>query len=117
MQSSISEKKYFKIGEVSNLAGLQPHVLRFWESEFNCILPRKDSGNQRLYTRKDVDSILEIKKLLYEEKYTIPGAKKKLRERKPDRTIKAADQRTENMRSHLIRCKKELEEIRAMLSE
>lgn len=115
MNSSISEKKYFKIGEVSSLAGLQPHVLRFWESEFNCILPRKDSGNQRLYTRKDVDSILEIKKLLYEEKYTIPGAKKKLKERKRESAIEVTGQRTYDMRSHMMQCKKELEEIRAML--
>ncbi len=115
MNSPISEKKYFKIGEVSSLAGLQPHVLRFWESEFNCILPRKDSGNQRLYTKKDVDFILEIKKLLYEEKYTIPGAKKKLKKRKRDSTDKVTDQSADNMKSHMMQCKKELEEIRAML--
>ncbi len=117
MNSSIPEKKYFKIGEVSNISGLQPHVLRFWESEFNSILPRKDSGNQRLYTRKDVESIFEIKKLLYEEKYTIPGARKKLGERRRKTSSKETGQSTDDMKQHLMECKKELEEIRAMLSK
>jgi len=116
MNSSISEKKYFKIGEVSSIAGLQPHVLRFWESEFNCILPRKDSGNQRLYTRKDLDSILEIKRLLYDEKYTIPGARKKLREKRQENGNALSGRDSDSIREQMKQFKKELEEIRSMLS-
>lgn len=69
---------YFKIGEVSQLTGIQPYVLRYWESEFPIISPSRSRSSQRLYTKKDVELILEIKRLLYEERYTIEGAKKKL---------------------------------------
>ena len=71
----IPDKFYFKIGEVAELLGLPTHVLRFWESEFKRIKPKRTSAGQRMYRRKDVELILEIKHLLYEKKYTIPGAK------------------------------------------
>ena len=77
----IPDKLYFKIGEVSDLTGVKPYVLRYWESEFNIVKPSKTASNQRLYKRREVELILEIKRLLYEEKFTIAGAKKVLNER------------------------------------
>ena len=74
----IPDKLYFKIGEVSQITGIEPYVLRYWESEFRIISPERSRSKQRLYTRKDLDMILEIKRLLYKERYTIEGAKKRL---------------------------------------
>jgi len=73
----IPHKQYFKIGEVSSLTQLETYVLRYWETEFKSIRPVRMGSNQRMYRRKDVDTILEIKKLLYEEGFTIAGAKKR----------------------------------------
>jgi len=74
------ERLYYRIGEVSRITGLRPHVLRYWESEFKVIKPYKAGSLQRLYRKKDLDLILKIKKLLYEEGFTIAGAKKRIRE-------------------------------------
>ncbi len=74
----IPDKQYFKIGEVSALTKLEPYVLRYWETEFKMIRPVRFGSNQRMYRRKDVETILEIKKLLYDEGFTIAGARKKL---------------------------------------
>ncbi|MFA4909796.1 MAG: MerR family transcriptional regulator [Desulfobacteria bacterium] len=76
----IPEKLYFKIKEVSEITGVEPYILRYWESEFNIINPSRTKSKQRLYRRKDLELILEIKKLLYEKQFTIAGAKKKLKE-------------------------------------
>jgi DNA-binding transcriptional MerR regulator len=75
----IPDKLYFKIGEVSAIAGVPSHVLRFWESEFPRISPKRTSSGQRLYTRREVELILEIKTLLYQRKFTIAGARQHLR--------------------------------------
>jgi DNA-binding transcriptional MerR regulator len=81
MENTIShERLYYRIGEVSRITGLKAHVLRYWESEFKVIRPHKEGSLQRLYRRKDLDLILKIKKLLYEEGFTIAGAKKKIRD-------------------------------------
>lgn len=72
----VLQKKYFKISEVSALTGLESHVLRFWEGEFTSIRPRRTESGQRMYRRRDIDAILEIKRLLHDERYTIEGAKK-----------------------------------------
>ncbi len=77
----IPDKFYFKIGEVSKLVKLPAYVLRFWESEFSRIKPKRTSSGRRLYTRKDIDLILKIKHLLYEKKYTIQGARQHLSRR------------------------------------
>ena len=76
----IPQKLYFRIGEVAKLAGIKPYVLRFWESEFKRLGPKKSGSGQRLYRRKDVELVLEIKRLLYEKRFTIEGAKKCLEE-------------------------------------
>src|SRR5213079_1551459 len=75
---SIPQKLFFKIGEVCELAGVQAHVLRYWETEFPMLAPQKNRAGQRTYRRKDVEIALRIKELLYDEQYTIAGAKKKL---------------------------------------
>ncbi len=75
-----SERLYYRIGEVSRITGLKPHVLRYWESEFKVIRPYKGGSLQRLYRKKDLDLILKIKKLLYEDGFTIAGARKKIRD-------------------------------------
>jgi DNA-binding transcriptional MerR regulator len=72
----IPNKLYFRIGEVSRLIGVEPHVLRYWETEFAALKPKKGGTGQRLYRRKDVEAALEIKRLLYERRYTIEGARK-----------------------------------------
>jgi len=74
----VPDKPYFKIGEVSEIAGVEPHVIRYWESEFKIIKPNRTSTRQRLYRKVDVENFLIIKKLLYEEGYKIPGARKYL---------------------------------------
>ena len=76
--SRIPEKLFFKIGEVCELIKVQPHVLRYWESEFPMLAPQKNRAGQRVYRRKDVEMVMRIRDLLYEEKFTIAGAKKKL---------------------------------------
>ena len=80
-QREIPDKLYFKIGEVSQISGLPSHVLRFWESEFKKIKPRRTASGQRSYTQKDVAMILEIKHLLHDKKFTIEGARKYLNSR------------------------------------
>jgi DNA-binding transcriptional MerR regulator len=75
---TIPEKLFFKIGEVCELAGVQAHVLRYWESEFPMLAPQKNRAGQRVYRKRDVEIALRIKELLYEDQYTIAGAKKRL---------------------------------------
>ena len=95
----IPNKVYFKIGEVSNLVGVEAYVLRYWETEFSIIKPHRAKSNQRLYRKRDVENILFIKKLLYNEGYTISGArkilasggKKRQRKKKQAQKITAAD--------------------------
>ena len=76
--TAIPEKLFFKIGEVCEIAGVQAHVLRYWETEFPTLAPQKNRAGQRTYRRRDVEMALRIKELLYDEQYTIAGAKKKL---------------------------------------
>src|SRR5918997_927984 len=75
---AIPEKLFFKIGEVCELSGVQAHVLRYWESEFPMLAPQKNRAGQRTYRKRDVEMALRIKELLYDDQYTIAGAKKKL---------------------------------------
>jgi DNA-binding transcriptional MerR regulator len=74
----LASKPFLKIGEVAKLIGVKPHVLRYWESEFPSLRPKKNPSGQRIYAREDVEAIVEIKNLLYNERYTISGAKQML---------------------------------------
>src|SRR5919109_322070 len=76
--ATIPQKLFFKIGEVCEIAGVQAHVLRYWETEFPMLAPQKNRAGQRTYRKRDVEMVLRIKELLYEDQYTIAGAKKRL---------------------------------------
>ena len=80
------EKRYFRIGEVSRIIGVETYVLRYWESEFSQIRPSRADSNQRTYQRKDLEVLSEIKRLLYEEKLTIEGARRRLKQEKTQKT-------------------------------
>jgi len=79
------DKRYFRIGEASRIIGVEPYVLRYWESEFPQVRPERADSNQRTYQRQDLENLLTVKKLLYEEKMTIEGAKRRLRQEKGDK--------------------------------
>src|SRR5579872_5194545 len=91
LRPEIPDKLYFRIGEVSRLAGIKPYVLRFWETEFSALGPKKSGKGHRLYRRKDVELVLEIKRLLYDKRFTIEGARKYLDERPRELAMKAND--------------------------
>jgi DNA-binding transcriptional MerR regulator len=81
LPSEVPDRLYFRIGEVSDITGVPPYVLRYWESEFPALQPRKSGGGQRLYRKRDVLMVLDIRKLLYQERYTVAGARRRLTER------------------------------------
>ena len=83
MQIELPDKLYFKVGEVSEIVGVPAYVLRFWETQFPRINPKRTPAGQRHYRRNDVELILNIKRLLYEEKFTIEGARQYLKARSP----------------------------------
>jgi DNA-binding transcriptional MerR regulator len=91
LRPEIPDKLYFRIGEVSRLAGIKPYVLRFWETEFSSLGPKKSGKGHRLYRRKDVELVLEIKRLLYDKRYTIEGARKFLDSRSREVVTKPAN--------------------------
>ncbi len=78
VQGRLPPKLYFRIGEVASLVGVEPHVLRYWEREFRTIRPTKSAKGQRVYSRRDVENLMRVRELLYQEGFTIAGAKKKL---------------------------------------
>ena len=80
LPSGIPDKPYFKIGEAARICAVKPHVLRFWETEFRSLRPQKSKSLQRVYRRKDLEQLLRIRHLLYEERFTIEGARTRLRE-------------------------------------
>lgn len=106
-------KLFHKIGEAGQLTGLEPYVLRFWESEFSALRPKKNPGGQRVYIDRDIQVILRIKKMLYEEGYTIAGAKKRLVAK---RTSQKESQNKEGKSDLIHRIREELEDILQSLS-
>ena len=94
LRPEIPDKLYFRIGEVSRLAGIKPYVLRFWETEFSSLGPKKSGKGHRLYRRKDVELVLEIKRLLYDKRYTIEGARKYLDSRTREISAKSSEKRS-----------------------
>lgn len=109
MDPVIPDKMYFKIGEVSDITGLEAHVLRFWESEFKNIKPRRTSTGQRMYRKNDIELILYIKHLLHNEKFTIQGARKYLESQSGHAKI------APSAKVDLAYIRSGLEEIRKML--
>jgi DNA-binding transcriptional MerR regulator len=115
--SEIPDRVYYRIGEVSRLVGVDPHVLRYWETEFKIIKPRRAKSKQRLYRRKDVENLLLIKNLLHDEGYTIAGARRLLKEpgRISHRTVRKKDSNT-GCTDCLMIIKKELQELMKTIS-
>ncbi len=114
--TQIPDKLYFKIGEVARITQVKPYVLRYWESEFKLISPQKSKTNQRIYTKKDVELILEIKRLLYKERYTLEGAKKKIREFKSKKKEQLSFPfKDKNYQQTLLSIRNELNSIRNIL--
>jgi len=112
MNESIPDKSYFRIGEVSKILGVEPYVVRYWESEFNTVKPVRTRSDQRLYRKQDVEQLLTIKNLLYRDMYTIAGAKKRLdvlRAKGPD------DDVPEAQREILVTIKKELMALKKII--
>lgn len=107
----IPDKVFFKIGEVAEIAGVEQHVLRYWEDEFDMLCPDKNRSGQRLYQKKDVELVLEIKRLLYEEKFTIAGAKIKLRKYKKKGSPEEIQEDREKFLQWKREIKRDLEEI------
>jgi DNA-binding transcriptional MerR regulator len=116
MDGRFPEKLFYRIGDVSEIAGIKPHVLRYWESEFSGLHPRKNHAGQRIYERRDVELVLEIKKLLYEQRYTISGAKKLLARRNKQASEKSVPARKPGDLSEALRlCHQELLGLLALL--
>ena len=117
MAQRLPDKIYFKIGEVSEIVGVEPYVLRYWETEFELLKPSKAPSRHRLYKKKDVELLLEIKRLLYSEGFTIEGARKRLKETKKEDTtqlkLPLADQK---YKTALSKNKKDLQSLRKLLS-
>jgi DNA-binding transcriptional MerR regulator len=124
---AIPDKPYFKIGEAALLVGVKPSVLRFWETEFKSVKPEKTRSNQRLYTKKTLEKLLRIRELLYEQGYTIAGARRKLREPPRPGDEAAEDDAppvkalpppgVEHAKKAIERAKKELRELLQLLDE
>ncbi|HVN86741.1 MAG TPA: MerR family transcriptional regulator [Candidatus Binatia bacterium] len=118
----IPDKLYFKIGEVADIVGVKPYVLRYWETEFSILKPGKTRSKHRLYRRRDIETVLEIKRLLHQERFTIEGAKKRLRtqqseqrEQKAPKEQMALPLGERTYRNALIRVKKDLESLYKLL--
>jgi DNA-binding transcriptional MerR regulator len=116
----LPDKLYFKIGEVAKIVGVEPYVLRYWETEFPMIRPGKSGSKHRLYRRRDIETLLEIKRLLHQERYTIEGAKKRLKSMASPPAREVREQMPlplgeRKYRDVLIRLKSELEELHKLL--
>jgi DNA-binding transcriptional MerR regulator len=110
LATEIPDKQYFKIGEVAEIAGVEPYVLRYWETEFKSIRPEKTRSNQRLYRRRDVETVLQIKRLLYDEGFRIDGAKRRLRELAGEEPPLAAQRLADQVREALNKLEKIVDE-------
>jgi DNA-binding transcriptional MerR regulator len=116
-KAAVPDKLYFKIGEVASSLGVKPYVLRYWESEFNVIKPTKTRSKHRLYRQRDVDVLRRIKHLLYDERLTIEGARKRLKGRPPVPAARTKTRATDSkLRAALVRLKKDIESLHRMLS-
>ena len=113
-QPQLPDKQYFKIGEVARLLGVRPSVLRYWETEFRSVKPEKSRTNQRLYHRRHVERLIQIKTLLYDQKYTIAGARRRLRDGDLGPEPGELDARAREL---MKRVRRELEELLRLADE
>ena len=118
MDGRFPEKLFYRIGDVAEITGIKPHVLRYWESEFSGLHPRKNRAGQRIYERRDVELIIEIKKLLYEQRYTISGARKLLARQNRRVEKKSAPARARGDLSEALKiCRRELQALLILLED
>jgi DNA-binding transcriptional MerR regulator len=115
MNEPIARKVYYSIGEVCDLTGLKPHVLRYWESQFEVLSPSKNRAGNRVYRSKDIELVLLVKHLLYEEKYTIEGANRRLLEMRKEGELKGERQEVVAP-EFLAGIKSELEALQELLT-
>jgi DNA-binding transcriptional MerR regulator len=115
LQPTLPDKQYFKIGEVARLLGVRPSVLRYWETEFRSIKPEKSRTNQRLYHRRHVERLFQIKTLLYDQKYTIAGARRRLKD--TSAPVDGAEPLEARARDILKRVRREVEELLRLAGE
>ena len=111
MEFRVPEKQAFKIGEVCEMMEVQPYVLRYWETEFEDLRPQKNATNQRIYRARDIEIVHLIKKLLYEEGYTIEGARRQLKKEIARLEHNGSGISQEDMAETLQRLRQELQEI------
>lgn len=110
--SQLPDKLFFKIGEVADIVGVKPHVLRYWESEFPALRPQKTRGSHRMYSRQDVELAALIRRLVHDEGYTIAGARRQLRQRGRHKRSSPPDpgaKREAALREELLAVREELE--------
>jgi len=117
MERTIPNKLFFKIGEVCEITDTQPYVLRYWESEFPALAPAKNTSGQRIYRRRDIETVMRIKQLLYEEGFTIAGAKKRLETEMAGRTPTPSSLPARGNGGDGDATKKALHEVRDQLRE
>ena len=110
-RGSLPPKLYFRIGEVAELVGVEPHVLRYWEREFRSIRPTKSAKGQRVYSRRDIENLMRVRELLYREGFTIAGAKKKLQRSglEPSETAESVTEDASRIREQLAAMRVEIE--------
>ena len=117
--SKIPDKLAFKIGEVADIVGVKAYVLRYWETEFDVLKPKKSKHNQRMYERKDVENLLLIKKLLYRDRFSIEGARSALKKLKKDnlrvKQIKTIAEHMEEARDRVFELLDEIASVRALV--
>jgi DNA-binding transcriptional MerR regulator len=116
-RGSLPPKLYFRIGEVAELVGVEPHVLRYWEREFRSIRPTKSAKGQRVYSRRDVENLMRVRELLYREGFTIAGAKKKLQRSglEPGEAVESTPEDVSKIREQLVAMRVEIEAFLAEL--
>ncbi|MBC7692467.1 MAG: MerR family transcriptional regulator [Methylotenera sp.] len=113
----IPDRVFFRIGDVAELLEVKPYVLRYWESEFPMIAPQKSSSGQRVYRRTDVETVMLIKHLLYHERYSIEGARKKIRELRKDGEIKAIKTESRQVLEKSRKLKAVAHELRSLIQQ
>ena len=114
-KKQITEKLFYKIGEVSRITGVEAYVLRYWETEFPFLKPRKSSSGQRVYVKKDIELISQIKTLLYNERYTIEGVRKRLGE--PHLEVVPSQQEAKAESDDLVQLKQTLDKVKSGLRD
>jgi DNA-binding transcriptional MerR regulator len=108
-RESYPDKLFYKIGEVSRIAGVEPYVLRYWESEFPFLRPRKSKSGQRIYVKKDLELVLDIKRMLYQERFTIEGVRRRLGEPGPPKAPQVS--------TKALSAEKAIEHVKSRLKE